>query len=93
MPTCPQCGVTYLPGERHECAGPKRSFLLLLGVAAGGALLGAVAGYMALVLIVCAITQANLCGLYGVFLGLPGGAVAGGVVAVRLVNRPGPRKR
>jgi hypothetical protein len=83
------CGTAYLDGERHVCV-PKSSALSVLGVGIAGVVGGGVAGFFLLTVIFCGVYGGNQCGLVGVFIGLPIGALIGGVAA-SIATRRGQR--
>jgi hypothetical protein len=60
-----------------------------VAIVVGGAVLGAVLGYMSGAYLGCAVLwrASNLCGLPGVFFGLPIGALAGSLAAHRIAQR------
>ena len=85
MPVCPKCDISYLASEAHVCV-PKSNPWVVAAGAVLGAMVGAVGGYMVLAAIFCAGFGGNQCGLVAVLFGLPGGAVAGAVVGIRVAS-------
>ena len=90
MPTCKICGTAYLDSERHVCV-PKSNALSVLGIGIAGVVGGGFAGFFLLTVIFCGVYGGNQCGLVGVFIGFPIGAVIGGVTAASIATRRGQR--
>jgi hypothetical protein len=87
MPTCGTCGIAYLEGESHVCV-PKSSAVRVLGMGLAGFVGGGLAGFYVLTILFCLVLRVgNQCGLLGVFIGLPAGAVSGALMGVRAANR------
>lgn len=82
MPVCDRCRIAYMDGESHRCEKPTNAGLVAL-MAVCGFIVGAIAGFFVLTVAIGVLTQSNLSGVAGIFVGAPIGGLLGARAGVR----------
>ena len=87
MPTCAQCGSTYIDGEAHRCEGNPANPLAQLAMIVVGFVVGAGVVSAALMVAMDTLTAgADESGVLSILIGTPRGGISGAILGARSVK-------